>query len=163
MRYDKPKIQRLSNEAVFDLARELFTKGKSLKFVVSGNSMYPFIRHERDIVTLAAATLDEVKVMDIVLAYRANDGKYFLHRLVKKTADTFYMVGDAFTAFEGPIPASALIGVVTEVYRVNRRNGSEKLMSGPFYRLLIRLWRIVRPLRPAIIKLYFTIRRGRHG
>jgi len=156
MYYSKQKV---SNEALFALARELFSMDKKIKFVVAGVSMRPFIRHNRDMVTLAGVSFSEIKVTDIVLTYDEQLQKYILHRVVKKTADNYYMVGDAYTKLERPYVPDNLIGVVTEIHRVGK-NGEEKHVSGCFYKLLVRLWLLVRPFRPVIFKLY-SILRGR--
>jgi len=160
MYYSKQKV---SNEALFTLARELFAMGKKIKFVVAGGSMRPFIRHNRDMVTLAGASFDKIKAADIVLTYDMQYKKYILHRVVKKNADNYYMIGDARTVLEGPFAPDDLIGVVTEIHRV-RRNGGEKRIqvSGSFYRFLVRLWLLVRPFRPVIFKFY-SILRGRRS
>lgn len=160
MCYDKPGVQRIKASELFGLARELFASGKSIKIVVSGNSMYPFIRTNRDMVTIKGATLGEVRVSDIVLAFRESEQAYVLHRLFKKNGTEFYMVGDHQDWLDGPYPASALIGVVTEVFRV-RRDGSQKKMGGVWYRFLVRLWMLLRPFRPAIINAYFRLRSGK--
>ncbi len=160
MCYDKPEVQRISAQELFGLARELFAKGKGIKIVVSGNSMYPFIRTNRDMVTIQGAALDQVRVSDIVLAYREAEKKYILHRLFKKSGNEFYMVGDHQDWLDGPYPASALVGVVTEVFRVGR-DGSQKKMGGPGYSVLVRLWMLLRPLRLPIINTYFRLRGGK--
>lgn len=160
MCYDKPDVQKIGADELFTLAKELFAQDRSIKIVVSGNSMYPFIRHNRDMVTIAGASYDAVRVSDIVLAFRESEQAYILHRLFKKTPDGFYMVGDHQTLLDGPYPPDALIGVVTEVFRV-AKDGSQKKMGGPFYRLLVRLWMWARPVRPFIIKLYLRVRSGK--
>ena len=158
MSNEKPELMRIGNEALFALARELFAEGKKIKFVVAGSSMYPFIRHDRDMVTLAGAGFSEIRVSDIVLAYRENQRKYILHRVVKKTRQAFYMTGDAQTALDGPYSESALIGVVTEIHRVGK-DGGETRISGPVYKSLARLWLLARPFRPVIMRAYFFVRR----
>ena len=158
MHNGRPEFQKISNEALFALAREIFAKGKKIKFVVAGNSMYPFIRHDIDMVTLSEASFDRIKVSDIVLAYRKRQKKYILHRVVKKTPTGFYMVGDAQTSLDGPYPPDALIGIVTEIHRVGK-DGREKRIAGALYKLLVRLWLFVRPFRPFIFKAYSNIRK----
>jgi len=120
--------------------------------------MYPFIRHDRDMVTLEKASFETIRVSDIVLAYRERQQKYTLHRVVKKTKHSFYMVGDAYTDLEGPYPPDALIGVVTEIHRIGK-DGAETNISGSIYKLLVRLWLLIRPFRPAVFKAYSFIRR----
>ena len=154
--------RRVSNESLFALARELFSMGKKIKFVVAGNSMYPFIRHNRDMVTLAETSFDDIKVCDIVLTYDEQREKYILHRVVRKNADSYYMVGDAYTQLEGPYSPDALIGVVTEICRVSW-DGNEKLIAGSFYRLLAWFWLFVRHFRPVIFKLYYFVRRRKRN
>jgi len=160
MRYlkNKASTQTVSNEALFSLARELFSMGKQIKFVVAGRSMRPFIRHNKDMVTLAGTSFDEIKKADIVLTYDEQRKKYILHRVVKKKADCYYMIGDAHTRLEGPFTVDNLIGVVTDIHRIDR-NGNEKSMGGGCYKLLVRLWMLARPFRPAIFKLYAILRR----
>ena len=155
----KFEARQISNEAVFSLAREMFSIGNSIKFLVSGNSMYPFIRHNTDMVTVASATLEQVKPLDIVLVCTEDEQRYILHRLIKKTSDDFYMVGDAYSSLEGPLPAKAIIGKVTEVHRFNKRSGTFLQKFGFFYRFLIYIWRFVLPLRPLIIRTYAVFRR----
>ena len=157
MQNGEPELQKVSNEALFSLARELFAKAKQIKFVVAGNSMYPFIRHDRDMVTLAEASFDEVKVSDIVLAYRERQQKYILHRVAKKTKHGFFMVGDAQTNLDGPYPPEALVGIVTVIHRIGK-DGVETSISGFAYKILVRLWLLARPFRPVVIKAYSFVR-----
>ena len=158
MHNGKPELQRIKNEALFSLAREIFAKGKKVKFIVTGNSMYPFIRHDRDMVTLDKASFETIRVSDIVLAFRERQQKYILHRIVKKTRHGFYMVGDAQTNLDGPYPPDALIGVVTEIHRVGK-DGAETSIAGFYYKLLVRLWLLVRSFRPVIFKVYSFVRK----
>ena len=157
MHNGKPDIKTINNEVLFSLARELFAEGRKIKFVVSGNSMYPFIRHNRDMVTLAGAAFKDIRVSDIVLAYRGRQRKYILHRIVKKTKHGFFMVGDAQVNLDGPYPTDALIGVVTEIHRIGK-DGGETTIAGVLYKALVRLWLLIRPFRPVVFSLYSFIR-----
>ena len=156
---EQPELQRVSSEALFALARELFAMGKRIKFVVVGSSMFPFIRHDKDMVTLAGATFDHIRTSDIVLAYKERQNKYVLHRVVKKAPQSFYMAGDAQTFLDGPYPPEALIGIVTAIHRIDKRGG-ELVIAGRFYKLLARLWLLIRPFRPAVFFVY-ALMRGR--
>ena len=150
---DKPKILELKAELIFNLAQEVFDKGQRVKIIVTGNSMYPFLRHAIDSVELEHASLEDVRKGDIVLIKR-DDGVYILHRIVSKKEDCFYMIGDSQDILDGPYFANHLIAVVTAIYRKDHRiESSDKRLK-----FLSRVWMILKPFRFTIIKIYNKFR-----
>jgi signal peptidase len=128
----------------------LISEGCQIKLTVTGNSMYPFLRHGIDSVVLDKDTNRKVKKRDIVL-FRRNNGKYVLHRVVKVSeGGELYLAGDAQRFVEGPINREQVTGIVTMIYR-----GEKKIACNSFlYKLCSIIWLWALPIRPHIIAWY---------
>lgn len=74
-----------------DIALELLREGRTVTIVGRGNSMRPYLVHERDRIMLSPAA--SVEVGDVVLATLA-DGRHVLHRVVRKEDDRLKLLGD---------------------------------------------------------------------
>ncbi len=125
---------------------ELITMGSSVNMIVTGDSMYPFLRNCMDSVTLEHPK-KRLKICDIVLVRRP-DGNYVLHRIVKIEDGKFSMLGDAQTQEEGPLPIDCIIAVVSAV----NKNNSEISTDSIIWRGLSILWLLLKPLRILIIR-----------
>lgn len=132
--------------------KELVEEGKEVSMLVSGNSMSPFLRHERDSVFFKAPDR-ELRVGDIVFFQRLN-GRYILHRICRIKKDGYYIVGDAQTQVEGPISREQIFAIVTKV----KRKGQWIEPGNFWWEFFEKVWPRVIPLRPAIEKLYGIIR-----
>lgn len=86
---------------------------------VRGNSMFPFLRDGRDLVTLRAFDPDDLKPGVIVLfKYRT---KYLLHRIIKQKGANYYLRGDNNWSFRlETCTFDDVIGVVVAVERNGR-------------------------------------------
>ncbi|RZF58872.1 S24/S26 family peptidase [Sphingobacterium corticibacterium] len=89
MNYTQPV--RLENEAFFYLVEQRLEQGDQVWIPVRGKSMEPFLR-ESDEVLLQTANGAEIAIGDIVLARWKQ--RYVLHRVVRKKANYFWLVGD---------------------------------------------------------------------
>ena len=147
----------LKSEQMFSLAEEVFERGHNVKIIVTGNSMYPFMRSRRDSVELKKRPFDEVKKSDIVLA-RRDDGAYILHRVVRKGSDFFYMIGDAQDYLDGPYRADQFIARVEKIFRDDRVIICD---DSWLYRMFSRIWMCMRPIRVFIVRTYRRIRNGK--
>lgn len=132
---------------LFELAEVLFAQGQQMRFTITGNSMYPFMRHQTDEVILGAPDYAKLKKGVIVLVLRDN-GQYVLHRVVKVNKSGFYMIGDAQTFLDGPYRPEQLKAVVTGIFR----KGVE-ITHSPKWRIASVVWRWIVPLRPTIIRM----------
>ena len=83
-----------------------------------GSSMRPMLRDRRDTVVICK-NLEKVKKYDVVL-YRTDDG-CVLHRVVKVRRDSYVMCGDNRVVLEKGIEDKDIIGVLTDVYRGEKR------------------------------------------
>lgn len=100
-------------------------------------------RHTEDFPSVAS-----VKRGDVVLFRRAS-GKLVLHRIFKARPDEYWFVGDNLPGIERGIRKEQLIGVLTGFVR----NGKTVDVKNPTYRVLSRIWLVLRPFRPLIHRI----------
>lgn len=107
-----------------------------------GTSMYPMLRNRRD--TIVVRPLEEgerLKKFDIPL-YRRGE-KYVLHRIIKVLPDGYNILGDNCAKIEKNIPDSAVIGVLREYWRGDKKKSLDSLG----YKLYVRVWYVIIPIR----------------
>lgn len=119
------------------LIKERLAAGQSVRFGPKGTSMLPLLRQGIDNVVLSPLS-GKLKKYDLPLYQRA-DGSYVLHRIVK-AEDTYTCIGDNQFIFEPGVRDDQMIGVVTAVYRGDRRWEVTSLS----YRLYCCVWHITR-------------------
>lgn len=102
---------------------------------VRGGSMYPFLRDNRDLVTLRAFAVEGDAVGKIVL-FRYED-RYLLHRVIKKESTNYYLRGDNNWSFHlETCREEDIRGIVVKV----KRNGYEIDCDSWRWRFLSWLW-----------------------
>lgn len=116
--------------------QELIDVGQSVKITITGNSMLPLLRHEKDQVALSSFD-GNISKGDLVLIRRFN-GAYVLHRIISINFETksFCIVGDAQSDLEGPLSYDQIVAVVSAIYRGNKRIGVQNL----FYKGFVWFW-----------------------
>lgn len=135
---------------------EILSSGGRCGLTVTGSSMVPFLRHERDTVVLAPAT-GELLTPGRILFFQRQDGTYILHRLRRVEKDgSFCICGDAQRWTERIRPEQ-VIGVVVAV---RRQSGRVVDCGGFFWRLCSALWYPTRPLRPLLFRIWAAGRKG---
>lgn len=137
---------KTSAESIFSLAGEMFDYGKRFKVVVTGNSMYPLLRHGMDSVELKRESYENIKIGDIVLA-KSNAGAYVLHRVLKKSDCEFSMMGDGQNYYDGPYSNDCLMAKVTAVYRKSKRIEADNKLYG----IYTHVWMFLRPVRKPML------------
>lgn len=98
------------------LAQQLLRDRCPVRFVVTGSSMYPFIR-EGDTVTLAPCVGTE-RVGDVVAVSHA--GRFFIHRIVRAAETGLWVQGDAHPHTALPVSRHEVWGVVVRIERAGR-------------------------------------------
>jgi hypothetical protein len=111
-------VRILPTETYFALVRQQLSDTGQAYVNVTGVSMMPLLRHLRDGVILEPPRV--IRVGDIVLFDRRN-GRYALHRVIRKGKTGFTMAGDHQWHLERNLPYDRVIGVVTAVVRNGRR------------------------------------------
>ncbi len=133
---------------IFPVIEELIQMGSKVWITVTGMSMYPFLREEKDCVQLAGTDFKAVEKGDIVLVRRVT-GEYVLHRVMRKRANAFFMIGDAQSWVEGPVFPEQLLAKVEYV----RRNGRDISCGRPVLKLLALAWLNIIPVRRYILRV----------
>lgn len=124
----------------------VLSKGYSIKIPLKGMSMYPLLVGGRDEAVISSIGVKKPGRGDIVL-YVSEDGIHALHRVHHVKGRDYYMLGDSQTWIEGPIKEDAVLAIATAIIR----KGNKISCSNLFYRLIVEIWLLVRPLRPKIL------------
>lgn len=89
-----------------------------IRFRVTGNSMYPFIRANLDDILLVPVKPEEAKIGDIVLfPGKYKGGDYCLHRLYRIDGDLVQTFGDGNLEPDRPFPRKNIIGKAIQIQR----------------------------------------------
>lgn len=137
----------IETTAYVSILRELTEEGREVSMRIAGNSMLPFLVHERDYVWFRKPDR-ELKCGDIVF-YQRKNGQFIMHRIWKAKEDKYYMVGDAQRVIEGPLERNQIFAVVT---RVNRKG--KDIGPGDFW------WEFFEHIWIRIVPFRYWIRRG---
>lgn len=138
----------ISNEILFSMTEKLLAEGKSVKFTVSGNSMWPLIIHNRDSVMLIACKRDELKKGDIIL-FKTNPYHYVLHRITKVVKGGYITTGDGNLHRDGFVPYEQVVAKVSEIYRKDKVIDCNKW----YWKLIFRIWMFLFPVRGLLQRL----------
>jgi hypothetical protein len=147
-------IKRIKSVELFPVVFDMLEKNQTVKITVTGCSMMPFMREGKDSVNLVKADYAKLKRGDIVLIIR-DDGVFVMHRILKKTSDFFYMVGDAQQWIEGPLLPQQVKAVVESVWKDN----FEIKCSNIIWKLISEIWLLLRPFRYKILNILRKIKK----
>jgi signal peptidase I len=146
------EIKRVKAAEMFSVIQELLSQGGKASIIVTGMSMYPFLREDKDSVELGQTSFKSIKRGDIVLIRRIS-GEYVLHRVLCKEKDVFYIIGDAQRWIEGPLKPEQLIAVVVSV----KRRGYTISCKAVWWKVLTGLWLNMIPIRHWFLKAFERI------
>ena len=127
---------------------ELLSRDGKIVYKAKGRSMLPMLRHDHDLVLIEAVNSSSAPPAryDVVL-YKV-DGKYVLHRVLRIDGDQYLIRGDNTYSVER-VPADAVIGVLTGFVR----DGRQISVHDWRYRLYVRIWCALYPLRAALMRI----------
>ena len=112
-----------------------------------GVSMFPMLRNRRDTIIVRPYE-GRLKKYDVPLYKRGSN--YILHRIIEVRPDSYVILGDNCIQKEYGITDEQILGVLTGFYR-----GSKQVnMDGWRYKLYVRLWCRLYPIR----KMYMRVR-----
>jgi signal peptidase I len=141
------EVKRIKAAELFALAKEILDQGSKAWITISGMSMFPILKEGRDSVELSKCDFRQIKKRDIVLIRRVT-GEYVLHRVLKKKADSFYIIGDAQQWIEGPLKPEQLQAVVTKI----KRKGHVISCTNFVLRAFVFIWMLLIPFRYRIMR-----------
>lgn len=140
--------QTMDTTALLDQVCEMLPQAGLVPLQVCGNSMSPFLVHQRDMVYLSPVS-SRLRRGDIAL-YRRDSGAYIMHRVCRLEAGRYCFVGDAQTYLEHGVREDQIRAVVVAADRKGRRE-----QAGTFWWEFFRtVWVRVVPLRPFLLRIY---------
>lgn len=137
----------VSNELLFAEVASAIREGKSVVIKPKGCSMLPFIRGERDEVVLVRP--DDIEIYDAVLA-QLRTGVYVLHRVMEIREGSLVLMGDGNLQGKEQCRKEDVVAKVAEVIR----DGHKHDCRAPRYRLMVRMWIRLMPVRRWILAIY---------
>lgn len=126
---------------------ELFSTGDEICLKVKGKSMEPFLRADKDYVIIRKCDV-EPRRGDVVF-FEDDFGKLIMHRIVEKNENEYFFCGDGCTNCEGPLPLSAIKGIMTGYIR----NGKKYSVNSKKSRVLSTAFLNAGKFKPYLIKL----------
>lgn len=124
-----------------------------LPVIVSGSSMSPFLKHNRDKVFLSRIE-SSPKRGDIIL-YRRSPKEFVLHRVYSVKNGAMTMVGDGQIYLEPDVPIERAEAIVSFVIR----DGKKLSPSSPCWIFYEKIWLTLFPFRPVITKIHAFFKR----
>ena len=143
-----PDAKQTNLDVLMPVFRQKLAQGGRVRFGPKGVSMLPMIRQGIDTVELGPLP-EKLKKYDLPL-YQRRNGHYVLHRIVK-VADTYTCVGDNQFQLEKGLTHDQMIGVVTALYRGEKRWEADCWQ----YKLYCRVWHYTRFPRRAWCSLCY--------
>ena len=132
-----------------DVLRGLTEEGQLVSMLIAGNSMSPFLIHQRDYIYFEKPKR-ELKVGDPVF-YQRDNGQYVMHRICKVNKDgTYDIVGDAQREIEKGIRRDQIFALIVRVQRKGKMTEPGDFCWDFFEKVWIRIV----PLRRIVLKLY---------
>lgn len=145
-------MEKTSVQETLPRIQAILQSGQVCRLVVTGNSMLPFLRHEKDAAILAPYQ-GNARRGDILFYSRAPQ-ICVLHRVQKICKDgTLLLCGDAQSQLE-PVQPQQIIAGVSHI----ERNGRQISCRQFPLRAAICLWQLLRPIRPYLLVLLRKLR-----
>ena len=141
-------MRKVDTIEYLSMLRELTEQGKEVRFLITGNSMSPFLAHERD--SICFKKPDRALRRGDIVFYQRPSGQFVVHRIWKVKSDGFYIVGDAQTDIEGPVNREQIFAIVTKVHRKGKWLGPGDFWWEFFEHVWIRMVAV----RPVVVKMY---------
>ena len=135
--------------AFLEIAEEELKQGKSVKILADGASMYPFIHGGKDIAEVYPLKENEDLKRWNVYLFKKN-GKYIIHRLIKKEPNYLLMMGDGNRGIYEKIRENDVLGILRYVYC---DNGNTIDCSSSAWLSKGRFWYALRPLRRYLLAI----------
>lgn len=127
MAAEKREIVYIPNEEFCGAVRQMLEEGKDVDFTVTGNSMWPLLKHGRDRVVLTLCKPQDIRKGDVIL-FEALPSKFLLHRITKIKGSTFESTGDFNSFRDGYFPKECVIGKAVRIIRKDKSYDAESFL-----------------------------------
>ena len=136
--------KKISLQEIYPVIQEKIENGGTVQLPITGTSMLPLLVWGRDTVELIKC--ENPQKYDIIF-YRRDDGHFVLHRIVGKDETGYILCGDNQVNKEYGINEKHIIGVVKSITRKGKVFSVDKFL----YKLYVKLWTLILPLRNIIL------------
>ena len=136
--------KKISLDEIYPIIKEKIENGGTVQLPITGTSMLPLLVWGRDTVELTKC--ENPQKYDIIF-YRRDDGHFVLHRIVGKNENGFILCGDNQINKEYGITENHIIAVVKSITRKGKTFSVYKFS----YKLYVKLWTLILPLRNIIL------------
>ena len=154
---EKISVRKIDTNIYLKAVREMLQEGNEVPLTITGNSMSPFMIHERDKILISSVNRP-LKKGDMAF-YQRLTGQYVMHRIryirQGERGETYYFIGDAQTVTEGPIYREQIFGLITAVCR----KGKWIKPGNVWWEFFEKVWIRIVPLRKFTEEIYGTFKR----
>ena len=126
-----------------------------LVYRISGVSMRPMLRQEKDLVVIRRYDGKGLHKYDVAMYDRGGPRRYVLHRVVEVHDGYYTFLGDNCISKEKHIPENSIVAVLDSF----TRNGKEISLEHPLYKLYVRVHCAMYPLRKIVLRLRYRAAR----
>ena len=145
-------MKKVANDIFFAWVEEGIAQGKTVRFRLKGNSMFPLLRNGKDEVTLEKCPNESLKPMDVVLfRYR---GKHVLHRIIRREGERLLIQGDGSIVAKEECTVDDVVGKVVQICR---SSGKVLSVDSWQWRIPSRLWRGLGFLRTWLLRVAYRL------
>ena len=145
-------MKQIPNDLFFAWVESEIAEGRSVKFRLKGNSMFPLLRNGKDEVILEKCFPENLKPMDVILfRYR---GAHVLHRIIKRKGNDLLIQGDGSIVAMEHCTVNDVVGKVTSICR---SSGKTILIESWKWKLYSHLWRRMGCSRKWILKVAYKL------
>lgn len=145
---------QVAMDVMLPMMEDSFRQGMTVTLGVTGNSMVPLFRHNRDSVILSPCDPTALRRGDVPL-YRRLDGRFVLHRILRVEGECYTLAGDAQSELEVGLPNTCVIAVMTGFIRKGKTVSCRNI----WYRLYSAVWMALYPIRPFLFRVASRLRR----
>ena len=139
----------LVNNIYFEQAANHLASGTEVRLSVLGDSMLPFILGGKDQITVTPYTGEDLP-LGIAALYQW-EGKYMIHRLVRKEGNQYHFLGDGNICRYEIIGKDQVLGILKTIHHPN---GKDTDATSPQWLRRGMLWYRLLPVRRYLLFLF---------
>ena len=139
------EIKYIPNDAFFITVQQMLGDGVKVDFTVTGNSMWPLLKHGRDKVVLAPCKGFDIKKGDVILL-EALPSKYLLHRVTDVSENFIETTGDFNTFRDGRFSEKCIKGKVVNITRKGKNYKTDSWLIRLYSFFWMRFFTVRKPL-----------------
>ena len=141
-------MKQIPNDVFFNWVEDEMSNGRSVRFRLKGDSMFPLLRNNKDEVLLCPCNGEYLQPMDVVL-FRYK-GKHVLHRIVHREGNHLLLQGDGSYIAKEECYTDDVVG---KVHTVIRPSGKAISTNSWLWRFPSYLWQKTGVFRTLLLRI----------